>query len=111
MEKCLEYLGSHILSNSVVCGEATPCGGDEGSPLFIRDKNERLIQIGVAGRPRESCNSPHPFARISKYLDWIESTLLDECESKIHIELVQTLRLWFKIFHGESVTTNSNLTC
>ena len=82
MEKCVEYLANDVLSDSIICGSGIPCAGDDGLPLFIRDKNGRLIQIGM-GRERATCSDPHPYIRISKYLDWFKSVLTEECDRKI----------------------------
>ena len=64
----------------------SPCYGDSGGPLFIRNRDGcggvNYKQIGIVsggvrvpGRPWTGCDGIAQFTRLNQFNDWIEDTL------------------------------------
>lgn len=60
------------------------CNGDSGSPLLdVQQDTGEKIQVGIVSYGKVSCASAYPdyYARVSNYVDWIESTMSAEMET------------------------------
>lgn len=60
------------------------CNGDSGSPLLdINRETGQKTQVGIVSYGKVSCASSYPdyYARVSNYIEWIESTMSTEMET------------------------------
>jgi secreted trypsin-like serine protease len=79
-EECAEYFGLVINANMMCIetnnGAVAACDGDFGGPMVITEADGLPTEIGVASFGSAfGCESRAPviFARITKYLDWLET--------------------------------------
>ncbi|XP_060657034.1 chymotrypsin-2-like isoform X1 [Drosophila nasuta] len=78
-EKCknLMIAVSKIFPTSYIClkpSQSTPCHGDSGGPLAIRneDGSHTLLGLTSFGNPGCPTNSPGVYTRVSSFLKWIK---------------------------------------
>ncbi|CAG7823755.1 unnamed protein product [Allacma fusca] len=77
---CADWLDQpELAEKNIVCASFSNttinvCQGDDGSPLYTNNGGNHYI-IGVAswGEKCAQKNSPRVYAKVSAYLDWIQS--------------------------------------
>lgn len=75
---CITKYPAYISDSNVCTGSSngTPCTGDEGGALFLKDDDGFPTQIGIFSYQFSmGCNWGWPavYTRITSYLDWIET--------------------------------------
>lgn len=75
---CLTKYPAYITDSNVCTGssDGTPCTGDEGGALYIKDDDGFATQIGLFSYQFSmgcTWGWPAVYTRITSYLDWIES--------------------------------------
>ncbi|KAH8390685.1 hypothetical protein KR215_010151 [Drosophila sulfurigaster] len=76
-EECKNKLVPNIFPSSFIClkpSRSTPCHGDSGGPLAIRNEDGTHTVLGVASFVFGACeiNAPAVYTRVSSYLQWIK---------------------------------------
>jgi len=74
---CQTYFNQHISTKMLCAGGHGQglCSGDSGGPLFCKNKNNKYEVHGIASFVAGKCSvkAPTVFARVTEYIDWIES--------------------------------------
>ncbi|XP_034105980.1 chymotrypsin-2-like [Drosophila albomicans] len=76
-EECKNKLVPDIFPSSYIClkpSQSSPCYGDSGGPLAIRNEDGSHTLLGLTSFGSETCefNSPPIYTRVSSYLQWIK---------------------------------------
>jgi len=75
----LHITPSMVCAGFIPGGEKSSCKGDSGGPLVVPDANGNAIIYGVVSHGIEGCTKPGfpaVYARVSKFLSWIQSNLV-----------------------------------
>ncbi|KAH7945918.1 hypothetical protein HPB49_017081 [Dermacentor silvarum] len=68
----------HYLCAGSLKGDKDACRGDSGGPLMLLDEKQRFTIIGITSFGRRCAEPGYPgvYARVAKYLDWIQERLV-----------------------------------
>ena len=86
--ECQVMLDQEVVASTICAGtlgtEQSICNGDSGGPLLVMNAG-RTFQVGITSFG-QNCQPPIAFARVSEFIDWIESVVPPEPSMSVEVD-------------------------